>query len=59
MPELFPFQKEGAAFALEREASLIADEMGLGKSAQAIGVINGDASIRRVLVVCPASVRIP
>lgn len=29
MPELFPFQKEGIDFALEREASLIADEMGL------------------------------
>ena len=59
MPELFPFQKEGVAFALEREASLIADGMGLGKTAQAVGVINEDASIRRVLVVCPASVRIP
>ena len=59
MPELLPFQKEGVAFALAREASLIADGMGLGKTAQAVGVINGDASIRRVLVVCPASVRIP
>jgi superfamily II DNA or RNA helicase len=59
MPELPPFQKEGVAFALDREASVIADSMGLGKTAQAVGVINGDASIRRVLVVCPASVRIP
>jgi SNF2 domain-containing protein len=40
-------------------ASLIADGMGLGKTAQAVGVINEDASVRRVLVVCPASVRIP
>jgi SWI/SNF-related matrix-associated actin-dependent regulator 1 of chromatin subfamily A len=59
MPELLPFQKEGVAFALDREASLIADDMGLGKTVQAIGVINEDASVRRVLVVCPASVRIP
>jgi SWI/SNF-related matrix-associated actin-dependent regulator of chromatin subfamily A-like protein 1 len=55
---LYPFQKEGIAFATNREASLIADDMGLGKTVQAIGVINEDASIRRVLVVCPASVRI-
>jgi hypothetical protein len=33
--DLYSFQKEGIAFALEREASLIADEMGLGKTAQA------------------------
>jgi hypothetical protein len=58
MLELFPFQREGVAFALEREASLIADGMGLGKTAQVVGVINEDASIRRALVVCPASVRI-
>jgi SWI/SNF-related matrix-associated actin-dependent regulator 1 of chromatin subfamily A len=56
---LYPFQKEGIAFATNREASLIADDMGLGKTVQEIGVINEDASIRRVLVVCPASVRIP
>jgi SWI/SNF-related matrix-associated actin-dependent regulator 1 of chromatin subfamily A len=56
---LYPFQKKGIAFAVRREVSLIADSMGLGKTAQAIGVINGDASIRRVLVICPASVRIP
>ena len=55
---LYPFQKEGIAFATNREASLIADDMGLGKTAQAVGVINEDASVRRVLVVYPASVRI-
>ena len=36
---LYPFQKEGIAFATNREASLIADDMGLGKTAQAVGVI--------------------
>ena len=56
---LFPFQQEGIAFALEREAALLSDEMGLGKTVQAIGVINGDPSIRNVIIVCPASVRIP
>ena len=50
---LYPFQKEGIAFATNREASLIADDMGLRKTVQAIGLINEDASVRRVLVVCP------
>src|SRR5437016_11547841 len=33
--------------------------MGLGKSATAIGLINADLAIHRVLIVCPASMRIP
>jgi SWI/SNF-related matrix-associated actin-dependent regulator 1 of chromatin subfamily A len=32
--------------------------MGLGKTIQAIGVINADPSIKRVLVVCPASLKV-
>ena len=59
MPKLFPYQQEGIAFALEREGALIADEMGTGKTIQAIGVINEDPSIEQVLIVCPASMRIP
>jgi SWI/SNF-related matrix-associated actin-dependent regulator 1 of chromatin subfamily A len=55
----YPFQKIGIAFALEREGTLIADAPGLGKTAQAIGVINGDLTLRKVLIVCPASMRIP
>jgi SWI/SNF-related matrix-associated actin-dependent regulator 1 of chromatin subfamily A len=57
--ELFLFQKKGIRFASEREGVLIADEMGLGKSAQANGVINEDPAIRKVIIVCPASMRIP
>lgn len=53
-----PFQRAGIAFALGRPACLIADEMGLGKTWQAAGVINADATIRRVLVICPASLRL-
>jgi SWI/SNF-related matrix-associated actin-dependent regulator 1 of chromatin subfamily A len=56
---LFPFQGEGIASALEHNAALLADEMGLGKTVQAIGVINADPTISRVIVVCPASMRIP
>jgi SWI/SNF-related matrix-associated actin-dependent regulator 1 of chromatin subfamily A len=48
--ELFLFQEEGMRFASDREGALIADEMGLGKSAQAIGVINEDPTIRKVII---------
>jgi SWI/SNF-related matrix-associated actin-dependent regulator 1 of chromatin subfamily A len=58
-PTLFQFQKEGIAFALAQEGTLIADSPGLGKTAQAIGVINGDTALQKILVVCPASMRIP
>lgn len=53
-----PFQKAGIAFAASRTATLIADEMGLGKTIQAIGSINADAEIKKVLVICPASLRL-
>jgi SWI/SNF-related matrix-associated actin-dependent regulator 1 of chromatin subfamily A len=53
-----PFQKAGIAFASNRAATLIADEPGLGKTIQAIGVVNLDETCRRVLVVCPASLKL-
>lgn len=63
-----PFQRGGIAYGLARfqhlyeteqtGGVLIADEMGLGKTVQAIGLINVDATIKRVLVVCPASLKI-
>lgn len=53
-----PYQLAGIQFACDRPSTLIADEMGLGKTIQAIGVINADPSIKRVLVVCPASLRL-
>ena len=54
-----PFQKGGIAYALAgtRKGTLIADEMGLGKTIQAIGVINADPTIKKVLVVCPATLK--
>jgi SWI/SNF-related matrix-associated actin-dependent regulator 1 of chromatin subfamily A len=51
------FQKAGVAYAARRSGTLIADEMGLGKTIQAIGLVNYDRSIERVLVVCPASLK--
>lgn len=56
--EYLPYQRAGIAYALSRPGTLIADEMGLGKTVQAIGVINGDESIKSVLVICPASVKL-
>ncbi|MBN1158591.1 MAG: DEAD/DEAH box helicase [Bacteroidales bacterium] len=58
--ELFPYQKEGIAFALFRKAAIIADEMGLGKTVQAIGTAILKKKVfgfRKTLVVCPASLK--
>lgn len=55
--EFLPFQKAGVAFASSKPAVLIADEMGLGKTIQAIGVINSDSTVKKVLVICPASLK--
>lgn len=53
-----PFQKAGIAYALSNQATLIADEMGLGKTVQAIGVINNSEHIKKVLIACPASLKL-
>jgi len=53
-----PYQRAGIAYASARAACLIGDEMGLGKTVQAIGVSNMDATVKSVLIVCPASLKI-
>ena len=53
-----PYQKAGIAYAIKRRDTMIADEMGLGKTIQAIGTINADPTAQRVLVVCPASLKL-
>jgi SWI/SNF-related matrix-associated actin-dependent regulator 1 of chromatin subfamily A len=55
--ELWPFQKGGVEYALRRQNSLIGDVPGLGKTAQAICFAN-EINARRVLVLCPASIRL-
>ena len=50
-----PYQRGGIAYAAGRKGVLIADEMGLGKTIQALGVVNADTSIQRVLVIAPKS----
>jgi SWI/SNF-related matrix-associated actin-dependent regulator 1 of chromatin subfamily A len=56
--EYYPYQKAGIKFLLEHPATLLADEMGLGKTIQAVGLINADTTIRTVLVICPASLKL-
>lgn len=58
--ELLPYQLDGIAFAAGRGRAVLADEMGLGKTIQGVGVaefLARYASIRRVLVICPASLK--
>lgn len=60
--EFLGFQKAGIQFvqqAFKRgTGALLADEMGIGKTIQTIGVINADSSIRKVLVVCPNTLKL-
>ena len=58
--ELLPYQLDGIAFAAGVGRAILADDMGLGKTIQGIGVaelLRREADIRRVLVVCPASLK--
>ncbi len=50
-----PYQRAGIAYALAHRNCLLGDDMGLGKTAQAIGVLNSDESMKRILVICPSS----
>ncbi|MCG8653420.1 MAG: DEAD/DEAH box helicase, partial [Pirellulales bacterium] len=57
---LLPYQLDGVAFAVSAGRAILADDMGLGKTIQGIGVaelLARWADIKRVLVVCPASLK--
>lgn len=57
---LLPYQLDGIAFAAGAGRAILADDMGLGKTMQGVGVaelLAREAGIRKVLVVCPASVK--
>ncbi len=57
---LLPYQLEGIAFAVGAGRAILADDMGLGKTMQGIGtaeLLAREAEIRKVLIVCPASVK--
>lgn len=58
--ELLPYQMDGIAFAAGAGRSVLADDMGLGKTIQAVGaaeLLAREADVRKVLVVCPASLK--
>jgi len=58
--ELLPYQMDGIAFVAGAGRAVLADEMGLGKTIQGVGVaefLARHAGVRRVLVVCPASLK--
>jgi SWI/SNF-related matrix-associated actin-dependent regulator 1 of chromatin subfamily A len=56
--QLMPFQADGAGWLAGRRNSLLADDMGLGKTCQAIEVINSLGPEARILIVCPAGLRL-
>lgn len=56
--EYLPYQRAAIAFGTGRPHALLADEMGLGKTIEALGVINADPKARKVLIVCPASLKL-
>lgn len=52
-----PYQLAGIEYALKRKNVLFGDEPGLGKTVEALGFANA-LGVRRLLVVCPGSVRL-
>jgi SNF2 family DNA or RNA helicase len=57
---LLPYQLDGIAFAAGVGRAILADDMGLGKTIQGIGtaeLLARQCDIRKVLVVCPASLK--
>lgn len=57
---LYPYQAEGALFAVRAGRALIGDEMGLGKTAQAIAaaeILARHFGVSKVLVICPTSLK--
>src|SRR5579883_363573 len=57
---LYPYQAEGALFAVRAGRVLIGDDMGLGKTVQAIAateILARHFGVTRVLVICPTSLK--
>ena len=54
--KLYPFQRQGAEWLIDREGAILADDMGLGKTVQVISamrILFNRGDIRSALVVCP------
>ncbi|HWB12604.1 MAG TPA: DEAD/DEAH box helicase [Pirellulales bacterium] len=57
---LLPYQLDGVAFATAAGRAILADDMGLGKTIQGVGtaeLLAREADIKKVLVICPASLK--
>ena len=57
---LYPYQAEGALFAVRVGRALIGDDMGLGKTIQAIAateILAQNFGVSKVLVICPTSLK--
>lgn len=57
---LFPYQRQGVAMLAGQGRALLADDMGVGKTLQAIAAARwliDNEGVRRVLIVCPASLK--
>ena len=57
---LYPYQAEGALFAVRAGRALIGDDMGLGKTVQAIAameILARHFAVTRTLVICPTSLK--
>jgi superfamily II DNA or RNA helicase len=57
---LYPYQAEGALFAMKAGRALIGDDMGLGKTIQAIAateILARHFGVSKVLLVCPTSLK--
>lgn len=54
--ELFPFQKTGVQYILDKKRLIVGDQPGLGKSGQAIAAITA-AGAFPCLIICPSSLK--
>ena len=54
--QMFPYQKNGVAYALNKKRVIVGDQPGLGKTGQAIATMMG-AGAKCILVICPATIR--
>ena len=55
---LYDYQVSGVRHLIARSGALLGDDMGLGKSRQAVVASRMSAGTGRILIVCPASLRI-
>ena len=55
--DFLPFQRAGICYMRERKNTLLGDSPGLGKTVEAIGLINCCHEIKKILVICPATIK--